>query len=428
MLQEQCLWSVTAPKINHYEALVSDTQTSVCIIGGGYTGLSAAIHLAEKGVKVVLLESQTIGSGGSGKSVGLVNAGTWARPDDLNVALGEDVGERLGEALGHAPSLVFDLIKRYGIDAQATQAGNIHMAHNAKGEADVDIRYEQLQRRGVNVEVLTGSRCHEYCGTKSIDKALLDHRAGTINPLAYVNGLAAVAAKLGVIIHEHSAVDALEKADGQWYVKTSKANIKAERVIIATNAYTEGEWTDITKTFYFVSYYQIASEPLSGEMADRILPYKTGAWDTRLALSSFRRDKDDRLLLGTVGGSACKPKAFYQSWANYVQKSYYPDLPKFNWQYEWYGNFGFTPDHIFRVLEPDEGILTATAYNGRGITTGTLMGKCFADYILTGNRDSIPLPFKTLEQSKVSLSGMKSGFTELGLTLYHMGQCLKIIR
>ena len=112
MLQEQCLWSVTAPKINHYEALVSDTQTSVCIIGGGYTGLSAAIHLAEKGVKVVLLESQTIGSGGSGKSVGLVNAGTWARPDDLNVALGEDVGERLGEALGHAPSLVFDLIKR----------------------------------------------------------------------------------------------------------------------------------------------------------------------------------------------------------------------------------------------------------------------------------------------------------------------------
>ncbi len=428
MLQEQCLWNMTAPNLDTYRQMSSDTQAAICIIGGGYTGLSAAIHLAEKGVKVILLESQTIGSGGSGKSVGLVNAGTWAQPDDLNIALGETAGERLTEALGQAPSLVFDLIKRYNIDAQATQAGNIHMAHNAKGEADVDVRYEQLRRRGANVEVLKGSRCHEYCGTKSINKALLDHRAGTINPLAYVRGLAKVATDLGVTIYEHSAVEALEKVDGYWYTRTAQARVKSERVIIATNAYTEGEWTEITKTFYLVAYYQIASEPLSGEIADRILPYKTGAWDTRLALSSFRRDKDDRLLLGTVGGRQLKPKAFYQSWANCVQKSYFPDLPAFNWQYEWYGNFGFTQDHIFRVLEPAKGILTATAYNGRGITTGTLMGKCFADYILTDNRDSIPLPFKTLEEAKIPLSTIKSGFTEMGLTLYHAGQCLKIIR
>ena len=428
MLQEQCLWSLTAPSINHYSQICHDTETTICVIGGGYTGLSAAIHLAEKGIKVIVLESQTIGSGGSGKSVGLVNAGTWARPDDLNIALGDTAGERLTEALGQAPSLVFDLIERYSIDAQAVNNGNIHMAHNARGETDVDIRYEQLTRRGANVEVITGSKCHEYCGTTSIDKALLDHRAGTLNPLAYVRGLAKVATSLGVTIYEHSAVEAIEKTDGHWYTRTATAYVKAERVIIATNAYTEGEWAEINKTFYLVDYYQVASEPLSGEVADRILPYKTGAWDTRLALSSFRRDDDGRLLLGTVGGKQFKPKSFYQSWANTVQKSYYPDLPAFKWQYEWCGSFGFTQDHIFRVMEPDEGLLTATAYNGRGITTGTLMGKCFADYILTGNRDSIPLPFKTLEESKVSFNGLKSGFTELGLTLYHAGQCLKIIR
>ncbi|MGM8890773.1 L-pipecolate oxidase [Psychrobacter sp. 1Y1] len=428
MLQEQCLWRITAPNINTYNQLNSDTQATICIIGGGYTGLSAAIHLAEKGIKVVLLESETIGSGGSGKSVGLVNAGTWARPEDLNIALGEVAGERLTKALGEAPSLVFDLIERYNIDAQATNAGNIHMAHNAKGEADVDIRYEQQSRRGANVEVLTGSKCHEYCGTMSINKALLDHRAGTVNPLAYVRGLAKVATDLGVNIYEHSAVEAIEKADGYWYTKTSQAHVKSERIIIATNAYTEGEWAEVSKTFYLVDYYQVASEPLSGEVADRILPYQTGAWDTRLALSSFRRDDDGRLLLGTVGGKQLKPKSFYQAWANTVQKSYYPDLPAFKWQYEWCGSFGFTQDHIFRVMEPDEGLLTATAYNGRGITTGTLMGKCFADYILTGDRGSIPLPFKTLEEAKVSFGGLKSGLTELGLTLYHSGQCLKVIR
>ena len=428
MLQEQCLWDITAPTIDAYSQINSDTQTTVCIIGGGYTGLSAAIHLAEKGVEVILLEGHTIGSGGSGKSVGLVNAGTWSRPEDLNIALGDTAGERLTEALGQAPRLVFDLIERYNIDAQAVNAGNIHMAHNAKGEADVDIRYEQLTRRGANVEVLTGSKCHEYCGTTSINKALLDHRAGTVNPMAYVRGLAKVATSLGVTIYEHSPVAAIEKADGHWYTKTPQAHVKSERVIIATNAYTEGEWTELAKTFYLVDYYQVASEPLSGPVADRILPYRTGAWDTRLALSSFRRDKDDRLLLGTVGGMQLKPKSFYQSWANTIQKSYYPDLPAFNWQYEWGGSFGFTQDHIFRVLEPAEGIMTATAYNGRGITTGTLMGKCFADYILTGNSDSIPLPFKRLEEEKIAFSGLRSGLTELGLTLYHAGQCLKIIR
>ena len=427
MLQEQCLWSVTAPKTHHYDKLTRETQTRVCIIGGGYTGLSAAIHLAEQGIAVVLLESKIIGSGGSGRNVGFVNAGTWARPDDLNLAMGEEAGERLGTALGNAPSLVFDIIDRHNIDAQDTRTGNIHMAHNAKGEADVDIRYEQLTRRGVNVEVLTGARCHEYCGTTSINKALLDHRAGTINPSAYVNGLAAAAAKFNVRIYENSTVTSLEKSGSDWYVKTTEGAVKAEKVIIATNAYTEGEWTEIKKTFYLVDYYQIASEPLTGAEADRILPYKTGAWDTRLALSSIRRDKDGRLLLGTVGGKAMKSKSFYQNWANLVQKSYFPDLPKFNWQYEWYGHFGFTQDHIMRVFEPEEGILAATAYNGRGITTGTLLGKCFADYIISGDRSVLPLPFKTIKEAKVGMSNLRSGYTELGLTLYHMGQCLKII-
>ena len=165
-----------------------------------------------------------------------------------------------------------------------------------------------------------------------------------------------------------------------------------------------------------------------GVEADKILPYKTGAWDTRIALSSMRRDKDNRLLLGTVGGKKMKPKSFYQSWANLIQKHYYPNLPKFEWQYEWVGKFGFTQDHIFRVFEIDDSLLAATAYNGRGITTGTMLGKCFAEYILTGDRKTIPLPFKSLEESKVAYNGVRSSFTEMGVSLYHFGQCLRVVR
>src|SRR5699024_180696 len=120
MLQEQCLWNIIAPEGDSFESLQGDESTQVCIIGGGYTGLSAAIHLAEKGVSVVVLESNNIGSGGSGRSVGFVNAGTWSRPSDLNDILGEEVGTRLTKELGLAPSYVFEMIDKYNIDAQDT--------------------------------------------------------------------------------------------------------------------------------------------------------------------------------------------------------------------------------------------------------------------------------------------------------------------
>ncbi|WP_052019429.1 NAD(P)/FAD-dependent oxidoreductase [Pelistega indica] len=288
MIQDQVLWHTLVDSIDTYPRLNGDTKTQVCIIGGGFTGLSSAIHLAEKGYDVVLLEANQIGAGGSGRNVGLVNPGTWAKPDDLNKYLGDEQGEILTTALGKAPSLVFGMIDRFNINAQDSRTGNLHMAHNVEGEADVDDRYQQLARRGVDVEVLSGAKCHEYCGTTSIQKALLDKRAGTVNPYAYVVGLAKAAYQLNVNIFENTAVQQLNRVGDAWDVVTSSGTVHADKVVIATNAYTEGEWTDILKTIYFVCYYQIASEPLVGDASDKILPYRNGSWDTRLALSSIR--------------------------------------------------------------------------------------------------------------------------------------------
>ena len=174
MLKDQVLWPVLVDQKPQYSKINQHLKADVCVVGAGFTGLSAAIHLAEAGYNVVVLEAAGVGSGGSGRNVGLVNAGTWAQPDELNKILGEYAGEKLSTALGNAPKLVFDTIDRFGIQAQDTRTGNLHMGHNKEGEADVDIRYEQLSRRGVDVEVLTGRKCHEYCGTTTIHKALLD--------------------------------------------------------------------------------------------------------------------------------------------------------------------------------------------------------------------------------------------------------------
>jgi glycine/D-amino acid oxidase-like deaminating enzyme len=427
MVKDQVLWSTLVDDAPQYAAIQNDKKVDVCVIGAGFTGLSTAIHLAEKGYRVAVLEANHIGAGGSGRNVGLVNAGTWAQPDELNNFMGEQAGEKLTKALGAAPKLVFDTIDRFNIDAQDTRTGNLHMAHNRDGEDDVDIRYQQLSRRGANVEVLTGSKCHEYCGTTSINKALLDKRAGTVNPYAYVTGLAKAATHLGVEIFEKSSVSGIVKQDQKWCVQSHSATITADKVVIATNAYTEGEWNDILKTIYFVQYYQIASEPLTSAQADKILPYRNGSWDTRLALSSIRRDKDGRLLLGTVGAYQGKA-GVYRSWANLMKEKYFPQLGKVDWQYQWTGKFGFTTDHIMRIFEPAPGIVAATAYNGRGITTGTMMGKAFAQYLHDDDREKLPLPFAHLEQNELSFRNARAFMYDTGIALYHAGQCLRIIQ
>lgn len=426
-----CLWHHTADGASNYPRLTRETTADVCIIGGGYTGLSTAIHLAEQGVSVCLVEAHTIGAGGSSRNVGYVNAGMWMKPSDVEKTLGQTVGRKLNEQLGDAPALVFDLIDRYGIAAQDTRTGNFQLAHNDKTAADITARYQQCHAMGAPVELLESADAAAAVGTDKITLALLDKRSGTINPCAYVNGLASAAARLGVAIHEHSPVTQLrryrEQGKPQWQVETPTARVIAERVVLATNAYTEGEWSDIAQTMFPVNYYQIASEPLDSAAANAILPDRQGAADTRTVLSSMRRDKDNRLLLGTVGSHEGKPNALMMAWANRVAGYYFPQLGKINWQYQWSGRFGFTPDHLMRVFEPAEGLLAATAFNGRGITTGTLLGKAFAEYLQHGNPDALPLPMTTLAQNRLRFRRTKALYYETGVTLYHAGQCLRVI-
>lgn len=430
-IKNDCLWQHTVGQTACYPRLTADTTADVCVIGGGYTGLSTALHLAEKGSKVCVLESHNVGAGGSGRNVGYVNAGMWLKMSEVEAALGDKIGRKINQLLGDAPQLVFDLIDRYGIDAQATRTGNFQLAHNAKTEADIRDRHRQCVERGAPVELFSAKDSEALVGTNKIRLALLDKRSGTINPYAYVTGLAKAAQQRGVNIYENSPVIQLrkigEQGNPQWQVQTADGCIFADKVVLATNAYTEGEWTHIQKTMFLVSYYQIASEPLNSTAADAILPDRQGAADTRTVLSSMRRDRDNRLLLGTVGTHTGKPAGFMPTWANRVAEYYFPQLGKLNWQYQWSGQFGFTNDHLMRIFEPAEGLLAATAFNGRGITTGMLFGKAFADYLHSDNRDDLPLPVSELPAHLQTFPRAKSLLYETGVTLYHAGQCLKVI-
>ena len=424
-LRQECLWEFVTPPAAPAAALTAQIKADVCVIGGGITGLCTAINLLEQGKSVALLEARVIGHGGSGRNVGLVNAGTWIRPDDVEATLGQQQGSRLNKVLGEAPAEVFAMIERLGIDCQARNEGTLHMAHNANGVADLQSRHQQWSRRGADVELLTGAQCQEYCGTDKISAALLDRRAGTINPMGYTRGLAAAVARLGGQIHQQSAVQGLEREGSAWRVKTAKGSVCADKVIISTGAYTEGDWTDLQRNFFRGYYYQVASVPLTGAAADNVLKHGQGSWDTRTVLSSIRRDDQGRLLLGSLGRVDNKPTWFIRSWADRIQSHYFPQLGKVEWEMHWTGCIDFTPDHLMRLFEPAPGIVAVTGYNGRGNTTGTVIGKAFAEYLLKDNPDELPIPFSPMKP--VTGASLRTGFYETGFSLYHAGQCLRVV-
>ncbi|WP_386080847.1 NAD(P)/FAD-dependent oxidoreductase [Vreelandella sp. F11] len=425
-LSERCLWPETSAETpQDYPALANHEEVDVCVVGGGITGLSTALHLAEQGIQATLLEAGDIPSGGSGRNVGLVNAGLWIPPDDIVAALGKENGERANTVLGGAPSKVFDLIERHGIACDATRTGTLHLGHNAKGCQELARRRDQLQHRGAPVTLLEGEACERATGTSQIQAALLDERAGTINPCAYTRGLARTAANLGAMLYCQSAVTGIERKGDRWRVLTANGSVTANRVVMATNAYSEDDWNQVRQHFFTGYYYQLASEPLTGAAAEAILPGKQGAWDTRTVLSSIRRDKEGRLLLGSLGKGEGKPLSYLTRWADTIQHHYFPVLGSVRWQYTWTGKVAFTPDHTLRIFEPAPGILSATGYNGRGVTTGTVVGEGFAHYIAKGDDSLLPLP---LSQPKpIKARPLWSCAYESGFSLYHAGQCLRVL-
>lgn len=423
--QQQCLWEVATPAPINAGALVGEVKADVCIIGGGITGLSAALQLLEAGKRVCVLEAFEVGHGGSGRNVGLVNAGTWIKPDDVEATLGEKVGGRLNKVLGDAPAKVFEAIERYQIDCQARHQGTLHMAHNAAGLEDLKARESQWRRRGADVELLTGATCVEHCGTDKITGALLDRRAGTINPMGYTKGLAAAVLRLGGTLHQQSPVTELHKQADGWLVRTALGTVTAEKIVISTGAYTEGDWTEVQRNFFRGYYYQVASKPLSGPAADAVLPHGQGSWDTRTVLSSIRRDDQGRLLLGSMGKSNNKPDWFVRSWADRIQGHYFPQLGKVDWEMHWTGCIDFTPDHLMKLFEPAPGVVAVTGYNGRGNTTGTVVGQALADYLLKSDTSVLPIPLTRMKALRTA--ALRACYYEAGFSLYHAGQCLRVI-
>ena len=414
------LWTHSAPPAPPTAPLENSISTSVAIIGGGFTGLSAALHLAEAGVDCVVLEARTIGFGGSGRNVGLVNAGMWVRPDEVVGTLGDTVGNRLLQELGDGPNRVYELIEKHGIDCEAVHNGTLHLAIGAEGAKEIAIRAEQWQRRGAPVEALSASEAARLTGANGFAGALLDRRAGTVQPLAYARGLAHAAIGAGARIFTETPVTSGSKQGSAFVLETPHGKVTAEKIIVASNSYASlvpsMNWSEHQQEIAFLYYFQFATNPLPAAVIDRILPEGHGTWDTGMVMTSFRKDRAGRLIFGSIGALDALATGTHRGFARRYVKSLFPFIGEFDFEYWWDGKIDMTRNNLPVFHQPEENVWSITGYNGRGISPGTVFGRALAG-VAMGNRQSMALA--TSEVIPDPMRALKTQFYNTGALAKH---------
>jgi glycine/D-amino acid oxidase-like deaminating enzyme len=362
------------------------------VVGAGYTGLSAALHAAERGADVVVLDAAEPGWGASGRNGGQIIPGLKHEPDELEHRYGEATGRRMWQIAGSAADFVFDLVARHKIACHAQRCGWIAAAPHAKALESLRSRTEQWQRRGAPVELLDAARIAELTGTTAYIGGMLDRRAGALQPLAYARGLAQAAQRAGAAVHNGSAVTRLESSAGAWRAVTAGGTVSARTVILATNAYSDDLWPGLARTVLPVQSYQVATAPLPAEVRRQVLPGGQVVSDLRRILFYFRLDADGRLLMGGRGPLHDRGDPALFARLEATARRLFPQIGAARWEHHWSGRVALTADHLPHLHEPRPGVLSALGYNGRGVAMATVMGRLLADRALGATPDQIGWP------------------------------------
>lgn len=415
------LWEASSPAAPQTCPLKEHRRVDVAIIGGGFTGLSAALHLAESGAGVAVLEADDIGFGGSGRNVGLVNAGMWVMPSLILRRLGDVYGNRLLSLLGNAPALVFDLVARHGIECEAVRNGTLHCAVGTRGLAEIAARAREWVDLGAPVELVDAPRTQRLTGTTAYAGSLLDRRAGTIQPLAYARGLATAALRAGASVYTQTRATRMRRDGARWELGANTGgSLSAKWIIVASNAYTSGDspWAGIRQELVHLPYFNLATAPLEPELAKDILPEGQGAWNTRQVLSSFRLDAAGRLVLGSVGALRGSGRKIHHDWGQRALGKLFPQLKGAMFEHEWYGNIGMTSNALPRFHQLDRNVVSLSGFNGRGIATGTVFGRELARLVLNEVQSAdLPLPVTPVEPAPMRV--IKELGYEAGAQLVH---------
>ncbi len=377
-------------------ALEGEHEADAAVIGAGIAGLSTALHLRELGRDVAVLEAGEVGAGGSGRAFGLVVPYAKRDHEEIKRSFGEEAGARIIDAVASGPDLVFGLIARHRIDCEASRNGWVLGAHTEGAAAGLGTLAAYWQGRGAPVECLDAAATERLVGSRYYLGALLDRRAGGVNPHAYTRGLASAALGSGARIFTQSRARRVTREGSRWRIDAASGSLRANHVVIATDAYTDDLWPGLKQSLVPLRAYQLVSEPLSENLRAAILPERQLLTDTRRLYAGVRLRGDGRLHMSvdgppfSIGGRADIAKAERRI------RKLFPQIGNIAWSEEWSGWVAMTADHYPHLHRLAPGLLAAIGFNGRGIALASLVGRDVARRIAGFPESELFLPVTEL--------------------------------
>jgi gamma-glutamylputrescine oxidase len=370
-------YAATRTPLAPFPALQGETRADVCIVGGGYTGLSAALHLAEKGYDVVLLEAHKLGFGASGRNGGQVGSGQRQDQDWIEKTVGVQTAHKLWDLAEESKALVKNLIQSHNMPV-SFHPGIAHACWT-----DVQVRHshkyaEKLSRDyGYNhLEPLDRAGIQALIGSKVYKGGEIDHDAGHLHPLNYALGLAAATTKAGARLHELSEVTQIDQG-AQPTVHTAQGRVHAKQLILAGNGYLGNLAPKVAAKVMPINNFILATEPL-GDRAKDILSQPLAVADTKFVVNYWRLSEDNRLLFG--GGESYGYR--FPDLIKTVSKpmlQVYPQLKGTKIDFAWGGTLAITMNRMPCFTRPYVNTLSASGYSGHGVAMATLAGKILAE-------------------------------------------------
>lgn len=401
------LWEATAPPPPALSPLEGRVQADLLVIGGGFTGLSAALHAAESGKRVVLLEASEIGRGASGRNNGqVIPTLTRPDPDDLVARFGAEAGERFVALIRDSAATLFDLVRRLGIDCAAEQTGWVQPVHTPGRMVIAERRVAQWGRRGAPVELLDRAAVARVLGTDAYFGGWMNRSGGHINPLALARGLATKAVAAGALVHVNSAALSVERQGDMWVARTAQGSVIADALVLGTNGYAAAVFPDIRTEVVPVLSWQMATAPLAEEVRKAILPGRPAMSDTHGDLRFLRPTADHRLV---SGGGLIVPINGAERLKRIVGErlaGLFPALRGVTFDFVWNGRIAMTTDYTPRIHRLGPNGFAWAGCNGRGVALSVSLGRELALAALGRDPAELalplsaptPLPFNSLLQ------------------------------
>jgi glycine/D-amino acid oxidase-like deaminating enzyme len=387
----ESLWAATAAAPVVAPPLAGPLDVETLIIGAGYTGLSTALHLAERGREVAVIEAAEPGNGGSGRNGGQVIPGLRHFSDELVRTYGEDLGRRIHAFGAGDADYTFALIQRLGLACDARRGGWIQAAENEAEMKQGRERAAVWAARGAPARLLDRGEFHALTGTDAYIGGWIDERGGSLQPLSYVRELARAAMKAGVALHARTPATGFARTGAGWQVETPGGRIRARQLLLATNALTGALQGKVARSQLGVWSFQIATRPLTAAERASILPGGAVVSDTRRVLRYFRVDRDHRLVVG--GKGTLGPPTGLSSFAlqRKMLQKLYPELARDGVEHAWGGLIGVTLDRLPRLFTLGERAWAVLQDNGKGVAWCTAMGAPLAAMLAGEDVDRLPL-------------------------------------